>query len=73
LGYCFKNEINPNLADGLVPPFYAQIGPSILDANIFLKNTGSGIKWESLAEVSDPLVSAFILHIDNEKLGGDSK
>jgi hypothetical protein len=38
-------------ADGLVPPFFAQMGPSVLDTNVFLKNVGSGIKWESLEEL----------------------
>ena len=37
-------------ADGLAPPFFAQMGPSVLDNNVFLKNVGSGIKWESLEE-----------------------
>ena len=44
-------------ADGLAPPFFAQMGPSVLDSNVFLKNSGSGIKWESLEEVeSHPTV-----------------
>ena len=45
------------LADGLAPPFFAQMGPSVLDNNVFLKNIGSGIKWETLEEIeSNPTV-----------------
>ena len=36
------------VSEGLSPPFYAQMGPSVLDENVILKNTGSGISWESL-------------------------
>ena len=37
--------------DGLAPPFFAQMGPSVVDSSVFLKNVGSGIKWDSLTEI----------------------